>query len=75
LLPNPIRECPEHVRLLALYKEAVRKLTESGAAVSASAISYEADIFSRAWAISHEAWHECTRRRRELHQHIIEHGC
>ena len=75
MLPNPIRECPEHVRLLALYNEAVRKLTESGAAVAASAISYEAEIFSRAWAVSQEACHECSQRRRDLHQHIIRHRC
>jgi hypothetical protein len=75
LLPDPFRECPEHIRLLALYREAVKKLTESSAAVAAAAGSYEADIFSRSWTVSQEAWHDCTHRRRELHEHILKHRC
>ena len=52
LQPSPTSVCQEYLRLLALYKDAVGKLTASGAALSDSAISYEADMFNKAWAIS-----------------------
>lgn len=73
--PSPATVCSEHLRLLNLYSEAVARLTASGAALSESAISYEADMFSKAWEISQDAWHECSRCRRKLQQHMIQHGC
>jgi len=73
--PGPTSICQEYLRLLAQYKDAVGKLTVSGVALSESAISYEADMFNKAWEISQDAWHECSRRRHEMQQHVIRHGC
>jgi hypothetical protein len=67
--------CQEHLRLLELYKEAAAKLTAAGAALSDCAMSYEADLFSRAWSINQDAWHECSRCRHELQQHMVRHRC
>jgi hypothetical protein len=76
VLENPQGQiCAERSRLLDLYGEAVKRLTATGEAVSAAAISYEADFFNRAWSISQDAWRECVRCRNELHQHMAEHGC
>ena len=65
----------ERRRLLDQYGEATRAYSKSGRALSDGAVSYEADMFNRAWEASQRAWRECARLRHELHRHMIEHGC
>src|SRR5579872_7433544 len=49
--------CPERVRLMDLYSKATRDMSEMVTALSDVAISYELDVFNRAWEHC-----ECARR-------------
>jgi hypothetical protein len=66
--------CAECSRLLGQYRKGVMALAEAGKGVSKCATSYEADAFNKAWEASQAAWHECSRLRHLLNEHMAQHG-
>ena len=73
--PDQKGACTERSRILDVYEAAVKHYTKVGRDVSECAISYEADMFAKAWAVCQTAEQECKGLRKELHRHMIEHGC
>lgn len=73
--PEQLGVCPERSRILDQYGAAVRHYSKVGRDVSECALSYEADMFNKAWTECQAAYQECSRLRGELHRHMIEHGC
>ena len=67
--------CPERVRLMDLYSKATRDMSEMVTALSDVAISYETDVFNRAWEHCERARRHCSDVRQQIYAHITAHRC
>jgi hypothetical protein len=68
-------QCAEWRRLLNLYAEATRKLSELTRPLADAALSYERNAFDRAWEVCEGARQLCADIRRQMREHLESHGC
>lgn len=67
--------CPERQRLLNSYGEATKAFYLRGRELTDVALSYESDIFQRAWDRCENARQRCADLRHELVAHMQDHSC
>jgi hypothetical protein len=67
--------CPERQKLLDAYGEATREFILRGRELAATALSYETDLFQRAWDRCEDARRRCADVRHQLVTHMEDHSC
>ena len=67
--------CPERQKLLDAYGEATGDFILRGRELAAVAMSYESNIFQRAWDRCEVARRRCADLRHQLVAHMEDHSC